>query len=138
MAYDIPVLDVSFVAGADLSSSQYMFVKLNSSGKAILNAAAGEDSIGVLQNNPTSGAIAIVRVWGISKVVVGTDNSGVVTVMDPVATNASGQAKTAVKGNGAGITGSNVLGTALSTSTASGQIITMLVTKMGAVPTTLA
>jgi hypothetical protein len=43
------------VAGADLSSSQYKVVKLDSSGDVVI-AGAGE-GIGILQNNPLSGQI---------------------------------------------------------------------------------
>ena len=71
MAYEISnnALKITLVAGADLSAKQYYFVKLNSSGQAILCAAATDYPIGVLQNNPISGAEATVVVAGGTKIV---------------------------------------------------------------------
>ena len=71
MAYEISNYSVraTFVAGADLSSSQYKFVKLNSSGQAVAVAAATDVPIGVLQNNPASGAEASVVIVGGTKLV---------------------------------------------------------------------
>ncbi len=63
--------DLSLVAAADLSTHQYKFVKLNSSGQVAIVAAVTDVPIGVLQNKPTSGKIATVRVEGVSKVVAG-------------------------------------------------------------------
>ena len=71
MAYEINNYSVraTFVAGADLSAAQYKFVKLNSSGQVILAAAATDVPIGVLQNNPASGAEASVTIVGGTKIV---------------------------------------------------------------------
>jgi ABC-type taurine transport system substrate-binding protein len=71
MAYEINNYSVraTFVAGADLSSSQYKFVKFDSSGNVILVAAATDVPIGVLQNNPVSGAEASVLIVGGTKIV---------------------------------------------------------------------
>ncbi len=78
MAYEINpnALKITLVAGADLSSAQFKFVKLNASGQAILCAAATDKPIGVLQNAPTSGQEASgqeaeVTVIGGTKVVLG-------------------------------------------------------------------
>lgn len=68
MAYQIPVFAVTLVAGGDLSSSQYKFVKLNSSGQVVDIAAATDIPVGVLQNKPASGGSAEVMVMGITKV----------------------------------------------------------------------
>ena len=46
---------IGLVAGADLRLKQYHFVKLNSAGAVVACSVAGEDSIGVLQNNPNTG-----------------------------------------------------------------------------------
>lgn len=67
MAYEIPGLSISLVAGGDLSSSQYKFVKLNSSGQVVDVAAATDIPVGILQNKPASGATAEVMVYGVSK-----------------------------------------------------------------------
>jgi ABC-type taurine transport system substrate-binding protein len=71
MAYEINNYSVraTFVAGADLSAKQYTFVKLNSSGQVIAAAAATDVPIGVLQNNPVSGAEASVLIVGGTKIV---------------------------------------------------------------------
>ena len=62
---------ISLTAGADLSSSQYCFVEFNTSGQAVA-AGDGEDAIGILQNDPTSGQAALVMVGpGISKLRAG-------------------------------------------------------------------
>ena len=64
-------LKITLVAGADLSSDQYKFVKMNSSGQAILCAALTDRPIGVLQNAPTSGQEAEVTVIGGTKLKAG-------------------------------------------------------------------
>jgi predicted ribonuclease toxin of YeeF-YezG toxin-antitoxin module len=71
MAYEINNYSVraTFVAGADLSALQYTFVKLNSSGQVVAVAAATDVPIGVLQNNPASGAEASVTIVGGTKIV---------------------------------------------------------------------
>ena len=73
MAYEISnnSLKITLPAGADLSTKQYYFVKVNSSGNAVLCAAATDAPIGVLQNNPISGAEASVLVVGGTKLVAG-------------------------------------------------------------------
>ncbi len=68
MAYEIPGLTISLPAGGSLTSSQYKFVKLNSSGQVIDIAANTDIPIGILQNAPASGDMAVVMVTGVSKV----------------------------------------------------------------------
>jgi len=63
------ISDIPFEAAEDLSSYQYHFVVLNSSGKIALMDAIGDYPIGVLQNAPESGEAAVVRYAGVSKVV---------------------------------------------------------------------
>ena len=66
------VTDYLYLAGADLSTTgQYLFVKLNGSSAIVLADTAGEAALGVLQNAPASGAVAIVRRRGPSRVVGG-------------------------------------------------------------------
>lgn len=71
MAYEINQYSVKITlpAAADLSTKQYYFVKVNSSGQAALCAAATDRPIGVLQNTPTSGQAAEVLVVGGTKIV---------------------------------------------------------------------
>jgi hypothetical protein len=88
MAYEIAAsaVRITLPAGADLSTKQYFFVKVNSTGQAVLCAAATDKPIGVLQNSPISGGEASITVVGGTKVVtsaacdegtvVGTDSDG--------------------------------------------------------------
>lgn len=71
MAYEIAstAVRITLPAGADLSTSQYLFVKINSSGNAVLCAAATDKPIGVLQNSPASGGEASITVVGGTKLV---------------------------------------------------------------------
>lgn len=73
MAGPMSVLDVTYKAGEDLSSSQYRVVVASTSDyECKLPAGGGVGKIlGVLQNYPASGSAARVRKLGISKVVAG-------------------------------------------------------------------
>lgn len=136
-------LDVLYPAGADLSSAQYLFVKLNGSSQIVLADTAGEAALGVLQNAPASGAIARVRVFGVSKVIAaGTLADG--AVVATAATTA--RAKAAVAGTVAGgaldptsdpVVASYAMGRLLADGS-SGVATTMLVQPLGAIPTTAA
>lgn len=88
MATEVPGYSVSVPAGADLSTSQYKFVKLNTSGQAIAIAAITDTPLGILQNKPLSGEMATVLVYGISK----AQADVALTAADPVATSIDGQA----------------------------------------------
>jgi len=70
MAYEIPGMLASFTAGEDLSSAQYLAVKINSDGN-IVKAGAGERAIGILQDKPENGKVGSVMLYGISKAVYG-------------------------------------------------------------------
>lgn len=88
MAYEVAgyALRITLPAGADLSTKQYYFVKVNTSGEAVLCDAATDRPIGVLQNSPKSGQEAAIVVVGGTKVVssasidegalIGTNNAG--------------------------------------------------------------
>lgn len=121
MAYEISnyAVKVSLVAGGDLSSSQYKFVKLNSSGQVIAVAAATDRPIGVLQNNPASGGVAEVLITGGTKLVLG----GTVTEGAIVSPSSTGAGVAIVAGTD---TTKYICGTAL-TEGASGEIITAVV-----------
>lgn len=137
---DAPAVDIELVAAADLSSSQNLFIKVDSNGKAAL-AGAGDPAIGVLMNAPGTGAIAIVRVAGIARVIAG----GAVTKGAFVASDSAAKAKAAVtavtdttSGSDSATTalkGSNVAGIALETGVAS-SLMSIFLTLSGAVPTT--
>jgi hypothetical protein len=70
MAYEGPGIDLSFDAGEDLSSYQYCFVHLADDDTVDLLDAGDEYPIGILQNAPASGEVAVVRVSGVSKLVM--------------------------------------------------------------------
>jgi hypothetical protein len=139
---DPTVRDILLVAAASLAALQYTFVALNSSGQAAAASAAGQDCVGVLQNAPASGAIAIVRVSGPSLIAASTT----ISTGARLATTSGGLSKAAVTGKtdtsdaGAAadaLIGSFVMGIALS----DGAVSTnhrMLVQPMGAIPTTAA
>jgi len=70
MAVHYSGLDISFLAAEDLSSYQYRFVHQASDTTVDLLDSGTEYPIGILQNAPTLGQEAIVRVEGTSKLVV--------------------------------------------------------------------
>jgi hypothetical protein len=122
MAYEINNYSVraTFVAGADLSTKQYTFVKLNASGEVVAAAAATDIPIGVLQNNPTSGAEASVTIVGGTKIVAGAAiGEGAL-----VGTSSTGKAVALVAGTD---TTKYVVGTLLTESGADGDIVSAVV-----------
>jgi len=122
MAYEISnySVKVTLVAAADLSALQYTFVKLNASGQAAAAAAATDIPIGVLQNAPTSGQEAEVLVVGGTKIVAGAAiGEGAL-----VGTSATGRAVALVAGTD---TTKYVVGTLLTESGASGDIVTAVI-----------
>lgn len=139
---DAVARDILVEAAADLSSSQYLFVEMNTDGDVTVCNGAGEDAVGVLQNSPASGAIAIVRVFGESRVIASASvNAGAL-----VATTNAGKSKTAVAattntsdGGAASdpLVGSFVMGRALTTGSTDAQH-SVFVHPMGAVPSTAA
>lgn len=92
----------------------YHFVKITGVHKTGLCTAAADAAVGILQNKPqVVGAAATVGYTGVSNLICG----GVVTAGDLVAADA----------DGAGVTdGTNGKWVALSTSTATGQLISVL------------
>jgi hypothetical protein len=121
MAYEISnySVKVTLVAGADLSAKQYNFVKLNSSGLAVVVAAATDLPIGILQNAPLSGQEAEILVSGGSKLVLG----GTVAIGAVVGTSSAGAGVAIVHGTD---TTKFALGQAL-LGGASGEIVTVVV-----------
>lgn len=88
----------TFVAGADLRTSQFRFVDLNASGQVVLSSDNGR-MVGVLLNDPNTGEAALVGVAGALKVV----SSGVVTRGGDIGSAANGQVKNWVSGTVAGV-----------------------------------
>ena len=122
MAYEISnySVKVTLVAAADLSSKQYTFVKLDSSGQAAAAAAATDIPIGVLQNAPTAGQEAEVLVVGGTKIVAGAAiGEGAL-----VGTSSAGKAVALVAGTD---TTKYVVGTLLTESAADGNIVTAVI-----------
>lgn len=122
MAYEIAnyAVKITLVAGEDLSSKQYTFVKLNSSGQAVAVAAATDRPIGVLQNAPSSGQEAEVLVSGGTKLVA----SAAVTEGAVVGTTSAGKAVALTVGTD---TTKYILGTALIEVAADNEITTVVI-----------
>lgn len=112
--------DESFPAGADLSGSQYKFVELGSGGTVTVCNAATDRPIGVLQNKPTSGQMATVRVRGVTKV----QADAALAIGDAIGTSADGQADPKVAGTD---TTEYVVGTALTAVSNAGEIASALI-----------
>jgi hypothetical protein len=88
-------VDEYFLAGADLSASQYLAVKASTTvANTVGLAGAGEMVLGILQNAPGNGAVARVRLFGRSKWI----SSGVIARGAALASDAAGKAKAAVLG----------------------------------------
>ena len=123
MAYEINNYSVraTFVAGGDLSSSQYKFVKLNSSGQVVAIAADTDVPIGVLQNNPASGAEASVVIVGGTKIVASA--SGALGTVIAIGTTSAGKAVARATTD----TTKYVLGTYLQAPGADGDIVAAVV-----------
>lgn len=91
---DMGIADVPFLADADLTLSQYYFVTPASTAGyvKIATGASNPAPIGVLQNAPSAGQEARVRLLGLSKVFALTTSSSSLTYGRYLSTNASGQA----------------------------------------------
>lgn len=122
MAYEISnyAVRITLKAAADLSGSQYCFVKLDASGNAALCSAATDKPIGVLQNQPISGKEASILVEGGTKVKA----SAAVAIGASVGTTSTGTAVTLAQGTD---TTKYVVGTALTAAGAANELFTALV-----------
>ena len=122
MAVEQPGFTFSFVAGADLSAAQHLFVKQDSNGNVVKCAGVTDKPIGVLQNSPanvgTTGQEAAVMIEGVTKVVAG----GTIAVDDLIGTDANGKAVAYVPGTD---TTKYIVGRALEAASAS-EVFTML------------
>lgn len=106
------------LATGDLSSQQYKIVKLSTAtaGSVKVSAAATDDSIGVLQNDPVNGQPAVVATGGVTKVLAEAS----VTIGAWVASSTTGRAKVTTTAN------DNVVGMALDASSSAGDLIRVL------------
>lgn len=94
---------------------QYTFVKVTGAHAVGLVTAATDNAVGVLQNKPqVTNQAATVGIRGVSNVVCGA----AVTAGDKIAADANGHAITWTTGN--------VLGIALTTTTAAGHLVSVL------------
>lgn len=135
-------VDLFLLAGEDLSTKQYLFVKPSGTtvNTVVANDTAGGDCVGVLQNAPASGAVAVVRTAGKTTAIAG----GSVSAWSRIASTNAGKTKAAVSGRtdtsdaGASndaLAGSFCLGIALTAGTADAQH-QILLQPMGAIPQT--
>jgi len=122
MAYEVAgyALRITLPAGADLSAKQYFFVKVNSSGQAVLCSALTDKPIGVLQNNPESGEEAAIVVVGGTKV-IGSASLDEGTL---IGTTAAGKAGAKTPGTD---TTNFVVGTVILASGADNEVLTAVV-----------
>lgn len=122
MAWELPGLNITLQAGADLSAAanQYKIVKLDANGHAILCAAATDVPVGVLQNTPKSGDAADVMVSGVSKV----QASAAIAIGKTIGTDASGLAAAYVAGTD---TTSYIIGQVLTATAAANGYLTALI-----------
>ena len=94
MAYEQPGFKpTGLKAGADLSTAQFFAVKI-SGDLLVALAGDGEKSIGILQNDPTSGQAATIVAQGICKAKLGAS----VTAGQSLASDASGKLIPAASG----------------------------------------
>ena len=112
---DIPGL----LAGADLSDSQFLAVKLASTaGEVVVVNATTDVAIGILQNAPEDTEPAEIRILGVSKMKMAvTVDQG-----DVLGWNTTGQGTSRANG------GSRAFGHAVETSVDAGDISTVLLT----------
>ena len=119
MAYEVPLFSLSFLAGEDLASRQFRFVRLTPNGIRLADTP-GEAVIGILQDEPGANEAGSVMVLGVSKVVSG----GAIARGDELTNNAEGAAIPAGPQD-------RIHGMALEAAASPGEIITMLIRPNG-------
>jgi len=87
MATEIPVLSLSFNAGADLSSSDFLVGQLNASGLIVPQTTASAGGVGIIQDAVLAGRTTSVMAVGVSRAVYGAT----VTLPTNLTNDASGQ-----------------------------------------------
>lgn len=106
MAYEIPFNSLSYPANIDLSSSQFLAVKLVTAsggvqgtgigGAAVALSDGTTPALGIVQNNPGVGEATEITVLGVSKVVA----SGILAIGDLVYFDSAGKAIKAAGSSG--------------------------------------
>lgn len=122
MAIEIPLfLPGVFEAGADLSTHQFKFVKLDSAGRVVVCAAVTDKPVGILQDKPSrAGEAANVMVAGVSKLSADAN----LAIGDAVGTSADGQGAAYLAGTD---TTKYIVGTVLAPdNTAAGGLVSLL------------
>ncbi len=112
--YDVPILDESFEASADLSANQYFLHNLDVSGQLEL-AGDGEYAYALQGQPEAADRVSAIRVLGITRVVAGA----AIAVGALVQSNAAGKGITAAAGT--------VVGRALTAAAGDGNQFSMLV-----------
>lgn len=121
MAFEGPQVKwPALVAGADLSSNQFYFVKLSAAKTVVACSAVTDVPIGVLQNAPASGEAAEVCAVGMTKV----SADAAISAGAVIGTSADGQAETKALGTD---TTEHFAGQAITAASAAGDIITAVV-----------
>lgn len=123
MSYEVATanaIKVTMVAGADLSTHQYKFVKMSAANTVVLCSAITDKPIGILQNDPKSGQEAEITVIGGSKLVT----AAAMAVDAVVATDAAALGKTVAPGTD---TTAYAVGRCLTATTAANGIASVLI-----------
>jgi len=123
MAYQQAQTNITLKAGADLSSSQYFFVKIDTDGDVVL-AGDGQNAIGILQNAPAEGEAANVAISGVSKIVIGT--TGTLDSGSVISSDADGKATV-------GVSTDFALAILIEDTTANDDVVSCLIQKTGAI-----
>lgn len=121
MAYEIPGMCITLPQGGDLTSNQYKFVKLNSSGQVVAIGGATDKPIGIQQDTPVSSATGesvTVMLYGVSKVQGDAD----LARGNQIGSSADGQAAAYVPGTD---TTKYVVGDVLEDNSAAGGLATV-------------
>jgi len=145
---------ISLVAGEDLSNSQFRFVKLSSSlitgqttPSCVAVGASTDYAIGILQNAPEKVATGVnasgttlynygeaeVTISGICKVASGATAGAAISIGSRISVDSVGRAIAVTAIGTTAVKGSYIYGTALSASSATSDIITMVVSTTAAV-----
>lgn len=120
MAYEVPGFRIGTLkAGTDLSTKQFTFVKLDSSGNVVACAATTDVPLGILQNTPGSLHAADVMTQGVSKLVAG----GSIAAGALIGTDGSGKGTAYTIGSSG--TAAIIMGQVLQGNTAANGIITV-------------
>ena len=109
-ARDIGVADVAFIADVDLTAGQYYAVTGASTANKVALATGGSNPapLGVLQNSPSAGQEARVRMFGPNKLFVKTPSGSALNLWSYVTVNASGQGIPLATDGGSPIFGRNI------------------------------